>query len=160
TPTRTPPVRVGPRPGADVVVATGASERPWGIKEARTPADSPRVTRQRSGLRLFAFYVVVTLIPIGVLGVVITRAIRSDLDRQGLDQGYSTAAAISHSAVGPVLTGHTLAGGVTPDERVALVRVSAPLLESGDVLRIRLRDRVGHVVFDPDHASRGAFGPG
>ncbi len=113
---------------------------------------------KRSGLRLFAFYVVVTLVPILVLGVVITRSVRTDLERQGLDQGDATAQAIAHSAIGPVLSGDTLADGVTRAERTALVRVSQPLIQSGDVMRIRLRDRVGHVAFDPLHISEGVVG--
>jgi diguanylate cyclase (GGDEF)-like protein len=116
------------------------------------------VNGKRSGLRLFAFYVVVTLVPLAVLGLVITRSVRSDLDQQGLDQGNATAEAIAHSAVGPVLSGDHLSDGVTRGERTALVRVSQPLLQSGDVLRIRLRDRAGRVAFDPDHAFEGVRG--
>src|SRR4051794_13487494 len=56
------------------------------IKEPTEPVDRPEVNGKRSGLRLFAFYVVVTLVPIAVLGLVITRSIRSDLEQQGLDQ--------------------------------------------------------------------------
>ena len=113
---------------------------------------------KRSGLRLFAFYVVVTLVPIVVLGVVITRSIRTDLEQQGLNQGHATAQAISHSAIGPVLSGNTLSDGPTPDERTALVRVSQPLLQSGDVLVIRVRDRDGRVAFDPRHIAQGVVG--
>jgi diguanylate cyclase (GGDEF)-like protein len=93
-----------------------------------------------------------------VLGLVITRSIRSDLEGQGLAQGDATAQAIAHSAIGPVLGGHELSSGVTPEERAALVRVSKPLLQSGDVLRIRLRDRQGHLAFDPSHAFEGVIG--
>ena len=113
---------------------------------------------KRAGLRLFAFYVVVTLVPILVLGVVITRSIRSDLEQQGLNQGYATARAISHSAIGPVLSGDTLSDGPTPAERTALVRVSQPLLQSDDVLVIRVRDRSGRVAFDPRHTAQGVVG--
>jgi diguanylate cyclase (GGDEF)-like protein len=116
------------------------------------------VNGKRAGLRLFAFYVVVTLVPIAVLGVVITRSIRADLERQGIEQGSATADAIAHSAVGPVLSGRSLADGVSPRERRALVRVTQPLLQSGDVLRIRLRDRAGYIAFDPLHTRQGVFG--
>ena len=61
----------------------------------------------------------------------------------------STAQAISHSAIGPALSGDTLSDGVSPAERRALILASHPLLHSGDVLRIRPRDRVGHAAFDP-----------
>src|SRR4029079_13004152 len=63
------------------------------------------------------------------------------------------------SAIGPVLSGQSLADGVSPDERTALMRVTDPLLQSGDVLRIRLRDPAGHIAFDPDHAFVGVTGP-
>ena len=63
-----------------------------------------------------------------------------------------------HSAIGPVLSGDTLSDGPTPDERTALVRVSQPLLRSGDVLVIRVRDRDGRVAFDPRHIARGVVG--
>jgi diguanylate cyclase (GGDEF)-like protein len=116
------------------------------------------VNGKRSGLRLFAFYVVVTLVPILVLGVVITRSVRTDLERQGLDQGNATAQAIAHSAVGPVLSGDPLSDGLTPEERTAFVRVTQPLIQSGDVLRIRLRDRAGRVAFDPRHVSDRVIG--
>jgi diguanylate cyclase (GGDEF)-like protein len=116
------------------------------------------VNGKRAGLRLFAFYCLATLVPLALLAVVITRSIRTDLERQGVDQGIATAQAIAHSAVGPVLTGDSLANGVTTGERVALIRISDPLLRSGDVLRIRLRDRLGHVVFDPLHPEQGVVG--
>jgi diguanylate cyclase (GGDEF)-like protein len=128
------------------------------IKEPPGDVDSPGVNGKRAGLRLFAFYVVVTLVPIAVLGIVITRSIRADLERQAVEQGSATAKAVAHSAVGPALSGETLADGVNPRERAALMRVSNPLLQSGDVLRIRLRNRAGYVAFDPLHAGAGVFG--
>jgi diguanylate cyclase (GGDEF)-like protein len=129
-----------------------------GIKPVPGGVDSPEVNGKRSGLRLFGFYVAATLIPLALLGVIITRSIRSDLERQGLDQGDATAQAIAHSAVGPVLSGDSLADGVTASERAALIRITTPLLRSGDVLRIRLRDRTGRVVFDPRHPMSRVMG--
>ncbi|MBS1691713.1 MAG: EAL domain-containing protein [Actinobacteria bacterium] len=116
------------------------------------------VLEHKAGLRLFALYALLTLVPIAVLGFVITRSVRSDLEQQGLQRGYATAQAISHSAIGPALSGDTLGDGVSPEERRALIRASQPLLHSGDVLRIRLRDRVGHVAFDPYRTFTGVTG--
>lgn len=113
---------------------------------------------QKAGLRLFALYALLTLVPIAVLGFVLAQQFRADLEHRGLEEGYATAQAISHSAIGPALSGDTLSDGVSPAERRALIRASQPLLHSGDVLRIRLRDRVGHVAFDPYHTFAGVRG--
>jgi diguanylate cyclase (GGDEF)-like protein len=116
------------------------------------------VLEHKAGLRLFALYALLTLVPIAVLGFVLAQQFRSDLEQRGLEEGYATAQAISHSAIGPALSGDTLSDGVSPEERRALIRASQPLLHSGDVLRIRLRDRVGHVAFDPYHTFAGVKG--
>ena len=114
--------------------------------------------RQRSGFGLFAFYAVVTLIPITILGVLLQRSFQADFDRQGLAQGVAVANSVARSAIDPNLSGDSLADGPTPAERAALGRVAETLIGSGDALRLRLRDRVGHVVFDPRHPTKGPTG--
>ena len=59
----------------------------------------------------------------------------------------------------PNLTGDPLEDGPTVAEERALGRAFQPLLREGDVIRLRLRDREGHIVFDPRFPGRGAFGP-
>ncbi len=114
--------------------------------------------RLRSGIGLFAFYALVTLIPIAILGVMLQQSFRSDLDRHGLAQGVAVANSVARSAIDPNLSGDTLANGMTSAERSKLLRVATTLVGSGDALQVRIRDRVGHVVFDPRTPNAGPTG--
>jgi diguanylate cyclase (GGDEF)-like protein len=140
------------------LIPPSGSRQHGGLQPGRPGADPVSVLEHKAGLRLFALYAVLTLVPIAVLGFVLAQQFRADLERRGLEEGYATAQAISHSAIGPALSGDTLSDGVSPAERRTLIRASQPLLHSGDVLRIRLRDRVGHVAFDPYHTFAGVKG--
>ncbi|MGZ6951518.1 MAG: putative bifunctional diguanylate cyclase/phosphodiesterase [Acidimicrobiia bacterium] len=113
----------------------------------------------RSGLRLFGLYAVLTLIPIALLGFVLARSFRSDLDARGLLDGDATARIVARGTVDPILTGDTLRDGPTVAERRALGTSFRSVITRGDALVMRLRDRAGHVVFDPDTPNRGPFGP-
>ncbi len=108
---------------------------------------------------LFLFYAAITLVPIVVLGVVLARSFRADLEHRALEEGSTIASVIASSAVEHVLTGDELADGPTPAERVALANEFAPILRRGDALVLRLRDTEGHVVFDPSQPQRAPFGP-
>ncbi len=115
--------------------------------------------QKRSGFGLFGFYAAVSLVPILVLGVLLARSFRADLDARGLAEGSAIANAVARSAVEPNLTGDPLADGPTVAEEHALGDAFEPLLREGDVIRLRLRDRQGHIVFDPHFPRRGPFGP-
>ena len=115
--------------------------------------------RKRSGLGLFGFYAAVTLVPIVVLGLLLTRSLRSDLEHGGVAAAGTIADSIARSAIGPTLSGDTLADGPTAAERVALRNAMMPLLTNGDALQLRLRDRVGHIVFDPLVPNQRPTGP-
>ena len=134
-------------------------DRPPTVKQLRGSADSSRVYRLRTGFGLFAFYALVTLIPIAILGLLLAQSFRSDLEERGLEQGVAVANSVARSAIDPNLSGARLARGPNASERTALLRVIIPLLRSGDALRIRLRDRAGHVIFDPLEPHRGPTGP-
>ncbi len=113
----------------------------------------------RSGLELFSFYAAVTLVPIVLLGLLLTRSFRSDLEQRGLQEAGTIANSTARAAIGPNLSGDSLADGPTPAERVALERVMTPLLDHGDALQLRLRDRAGHIVFDPRRPTQPPHGP-
>ncbi|MEP6625537.1 MAG: bifunctional diguanylate cyclase/phosphodiesterase [Acidimicrobiia bacterium] len=114
--------------------------------------------RLRTGFGLFAFYAIVTLIPIAILGALLQQSIRTDLDHRGLDQGMAVANSVARASIDPILSGDTLADGVTAAERSALLKVAMSLADSGDALQLRIRDRLGHVVFDPRAPDRGPTG--
>ncbi len=129
------------------------------LKDAGRSADSRRMVEKRSGLGLFAFYVVATLVPILALGVVLARTYREDLDEQGLHDAGEISSIVAEATVSPELSGDTLTNGLTAEERAGLVKSLEPILREGTALRLRLRDRVGHVVFDPERPNAAPFGP-
>ena len=105
------------------------------------------------------FYAITTVIPVVILGLVLAQSFRTDLERRGIEQGGAVAESVARSAIDPALSGDTLADGPTPAERRALSLATAQLLQSGDALQIRIRDPLGHIVFDPRNPGRPPFGP-
>jgi diguanylate cyclase (GGDEF)-like protein len=116
------------------------------------------MTRRVSGFRLFIVYVVVSAVPLALLGIGLGHLYKDQMDRRSLDQAASEASAITNAGIEPVVGDRDLSQPLTPAARAALVGNTRPLLESGNVLRLRLRDRSGAVVFDaskPNETPRG-----
>jgi diguanylate cyclase (GGDEF)-like protein len=105
---------------------------------------------QRSTARLFALYAVGSLIPVLLLGLVLAAAIRSEAARRGLAEGRSEAALVARTAVEPQLDGRPLAQGLSHAEKQRLHRLVVLAVGERHVLRLRLRDLSGHVVFSDD----------
>ena len=123
------------------------------FKVSHGAVDTRRVYRKRAGLSLFGFYAIVTLIPIVILGTLLARSYREDLDRRGLEDAGEIAAAVAEAAVYPNLSGDSLRDGPTPEERTKLTASMQPILREHTALRLRLRDRAGRIVFDPSRPS-------
>jgi diguanylate cyclase (GGDEF)-like protein len=111
-----------------------------------------------SGLRLFGWYVLASAIPIGLLGLGLAHQYQTQMDRRALDQAASEADAIANAGIEPVLAGRELAKPLTHAERANLVKTTRPLMRSGSVLRLRLRDNLGTVVFDAAKPNQGPHG--
>ncbi|HEY7438017.1 MAG TPA: EAL domain-containing protein [Acidimicrobiia bacterium] len=111
------------------------------------------MTRRVSGFRLFIVYVAASAVPLALLGIGLGHLYKSQMDRRSLDQAQSEASAITNAGIQPVVAGRDLSKPLTPAERAALLRATRPLIESGNVLRLRLRDRSGAVVFDASRPS-------
>jgi len=111
-----------------------------------------------SGLRLFGWYVLASAIPIGLLGLGLAHQYQTQMDRRALDQAASEADAIANAGIEPVLNGRELTKPLTRAERAQLVATTRPLLQSRSVLRLRLRDDKGTVVFDAAKPNQGAHG--
>jgi diguanylate cyclase len=101
-------------------------------------------------MRLFALYAAITLVPVLVLGIVLASSFRHEADRRGLAEGRSEAQLVAQTAVEPLLTGHPLSDGVNATERIGLKRLVERAVGEGDVLRLRVRDLAGEVVFSDD----------
>jgi diguanylate cyclase (GGDEF)-like protein len=100
--------------------------------------------------RTFATYAAITLIPIVILGVVLAADYRSVARQRGIAEGRSEAILVAQSAVEPILSGRPLSAGLTTSERADLRRLVERAVAQHDVLRFRLRDLAGNVVFSDD----------
>ncbi len=100
------------------------------------------------GLRLFGAYALASALPIALLGVGLAHQYRTQMDKRALDQAATEAEAIANAGIEPVVGGRDLKLGLTPTERAQLAATTEPLLRSGNVLRLRLRDATGAVEFD------------
>jgi len=104
----------------------------------------------RSSARLFLPHAALTAIPVLVLGLVLGLNYRSVARHRGLTDGAAQANLVAQTAVEPILEGHLLSSGLTAAERQGLDRLSARAVGAGTVLRLRIRDLQGRVVFSDD----------
>ena len=95
-------------------------------------------------------YGVVSLVPVLLLGAALAVNYRADAKRRGIAEGRSEAAILATTAVGPVLDGRPLSAGLSPSEVGNLSRIVGQAIAEHDVLRIRIRDLAGKVVFSDD----------
>ena len=117
------------------------------------------MTRSRSataaGTRLFAAYAAASLVPVVVLGAVLAGGFRQDAVDRALEYGRAQAAVVEETAIAPALRGQDLGTGLTAPERERLQMATDLAVFRGSILRLRLRDFSGEVVFADD----GATGP-
>src|SRR5207248_7221411 len=138
-----PPTRGPPR-----CAATRPPPGTARLQHPSRPADTRNMARRASGLRLFGWYVLASAIPISLLGLGLAHQSQTQMNRRALDQAASEADAIANAGIEPVLGSRELAKPLTHAERMKLATTTGPLLQSGSVLRLRLRDLKGAVVFD------------
>src|SRR2546423_564266 len=112
----------------------------------------PRVGRSTSATRLLAVYVAVTLVPVIALGFVLIHGYRSEARARGLTEARSEAAVLAGAVVEPQLDGRSLNDGLAADDASDLHRVSSNLIAKNQVLRLRLHDTSGRVVFSNDNS--------
>jgi diguanylate cyclase (GGDEF)-like protein len=101
-------------------------------------------------VRLFALYAAISLVPVLGLGVVLAASYRAEAARRGVAEGSSEARLIAQTAVEPALGSHPLSQGLTDNEQVAMHLLSASAIANHNVLRLRLRDLDGKMVFSDD----------
>src|SRR5580700_1104830 len=100
--------------------------------------------------RLLATYALLTAIPVVLLGVLLGTSYNSEAQQRGIAEGRSEALLVAETAVEPLLDGRPLALALTPSEKADLTRLVQRAVRSKDVLRLRLRDLAGNVVFSDD----------
>lgn len=104
---------------------------------------------------LFALYAAASLVPVLVLGVVLLTLLSAQGNDRGLREGQSQAELIGGTAIAPLLDGNDLRTTLSPAERGALLRSVGLALRDGQILRLRLRDLDGGVVFSTDPSTDG-----
>ena len=109
----------------------------------------------RSVRRLFAVYAVVSLIPVLVLGAVLLTLIHRQGIQHGITEGKAKSDLIARTSIAPLLTDQDLRSGLSPAERTALARSVNLAVRDKQVLRLRLRDLDGNVVFADDGSTAG-----
>jgi len=105
--------------------------------------------------RLFAIYAAISLVPVLVLGVVLAASLRGEARQRGLAEGQAEATLVARTAVEPLLDGRPLSLGLSTTEQGALRRLTTHAIGEQDVLRLRLRDLAGRVVFSDDGSGFG-----
>jgi diguanylate cyclase len=102
-------------------------------------------------LRRFFLYTAATLVPVLGLGVVLSVMYTRQVDEGSRQDGIALATVIGNSGVEPFLEGHSLTEGLNARERYSLMMSTGDLVADGTVLRLRVRDTNGQVMFDAAH---------
>lgn len=108
---------------------------------------------RRSTLRLFAGSAAISLVPVVLLGFVLAASDRTEARRRGIAEGRSEAELIAQTAIAPLfgptpLQGRLTAGTGTP--YAALGRVAKEAIGKQHILRLRVRNLAGNVVYSDD----------
>jgi diguanylate cyclase (GGDEF)-like protein len=111
---------------------------------------SPSTTRHDSPVRLFFTFALVMMVGVVLLGLILAASYRTEAARRGLAQGRSEAVLVAETAVEPRLNGLPLSLGLSPTENTDMNRLVRTAVRSHDVLRLRLRDLAGDVVYSDD----------
>jgi len=126
-----------------------------GVESAEPAERDGRTVRERSdGRRLFFRYALATALPIVLLGLGLGRMYQGQMNHRALDQAASEADALANAGIEPQLGGRDLGLPLLDATRAGLAATTGPLLDETSVMRLRLRDSSGHVVFDAAHPNQ------
>ncbi|HEX2703735.1 MAG TPA: ATP-binding protein [Solirubrobacteraceae bacterium] len=96
-------------------------------------------------------YAVILLVPVLILGVALAIALRAEARQRGLSEARSEAKLVAETAVEPLLDGRPLNADPSVQELRALRQLVAAAVKTHDILRLRLHDLRGNVIFSDDH---------
>lgn len=118
---------------------------------AQTPeARSAGPPARQTVLRLLASYAAISLVPVILLGIVLGISYRSEARQRGIEEGRSEALVVAQTAVEPRLGSQPLSKGLTPSENSSMQTLVRKAVRQHDILRLRLRDLAGNVVYSDD----------
>src|SRR6266536_6241316 len=126
------------------------------VRALRSGRDVANVPYRGSVRRLFAVYAAASLVPVLLLGVIVLRLLGAQGDAGGIAEGRAKADLIAHTSIAPLLDGSDLRAGLMSGEQLRLRRTVGLAVRDREVLRLRLRDLDGKVVFANDTSGGGA----
>ena len=100
--------------------------------------------------RLFAKYAVICLVPVLILGVVLAASLAGEARQRGLSEGRSEALLVAQTAVQPLLEPRPITPKLSAGETADLRRLVTDAVRNKKILRLRVRDLAGQVVFSDD----------
>ena len=95
-------------------------------------------------------YAAISLIPLVLLGAALATSYQSDARDRGRAEGAAEAELVADIAVEPLLGGQPLSDGLSAGEQATLKNMVARVTADNSILRLRLRDLKGIVVFSGD----------
>jgi len=101
---------------------------------------------------LFAVYAAASLIPVVALGALLAASYRADGDRNGLAEARNQAGLLSDDVVAPKLGTSPLQGALPAGVQSMLSTAFARAKTDGRLLRLRVRDVDGDVVWSDDNS--------
>jgi len=113
------------------------------------------VAGRRRAFRLFAVYAAASLVPVVALGALLAVSYRNDRDRSGLTEARNQAALLSSDVVAPALGTDPLHDTLPPDATQALARSFSQAKNGGRLIRLRVRDAAGAVIWSDDGSGVG-----
>ena len=105
---------------------------------------------RRAAGRLFLAYTLASLLPLLALAGALVQDLRREAVARGLDQGRAQSAVVEEMAIAPALSGADLRQGLSLPEREMLQDATDLAVFRGSLVRLRLRDFDGSVVYSDD----------
>ncbi|MDH2415603.1 bifunctional diguanylate cyclase/phosphodiesterase [Nocardioides sp. CER19] len=115
--------------------------------------------RPGSTARLLLTHGALILVPVILLGVALSLGIRGTAESRGLAEARSEALLVAQTAIVPQLDGRPLSEGLSTRERRVMERLVGRAVADGHLLRVRLRDEHGAVVFSDADTNGAAAAP-
>ena len=104
---------------------------------------------------MFALYALASLVLVGLLGLALAASYRTEARHRGVAEGRSEALLVAETAVEPILDGRPLGQHLSQTETDQLDRLVVGAVRTHNILRFRLRDLRGDVVFSDDGSGFG-----
>lgn len=98
----------------------------------------------------FLPYAAASLIPVLLLGVALALGYRAQARANGIARAQSQAHLLAQTAIEPILDGTPLGVALPSQEQMNLQRVVGQAVTAGSILRLRLRNLDGTVVYSDD----------